>query len=121
MMRVEDFKLVLVILGLIAIVGLYPIYAIYYYQSAITKIVTVKEKWIKAAPGSNTMMYLFSDTEGNVYAVADELLLWKWDASDRWAKLEEGKTYRITFYGWRIHILSWYPNAIEIEEIEGND
>jgi len=117
-MRIEDLKFVLVILGLIIVVGSYPIYAICYYQSATTKMVTVKEKWIKAAPGSDTMTYLFSDTEGNVYAVADELLLWKWDASDRWAKLEEGKSYRITFYGWRIHILSWYPNAIEIEEIE---
>jgi len=91
-------------------------YLVMFYQSATVRTVTIKEKWVKAS-GSDKQIYLFSDTDGNVYCIVDELLLWRFDASDRWAKLEVGKTYRITFYGWRIQFFSWYPNAIEIEEI----
>jgi len=111
-MELDDL-VVLVIIGVILVnsIGIYC-----YYTSATVKIVTVKEKWIKAS-GSSMQIYLFSDTEGNVYCIRDDPLLWKWDASDRWAKLEAGRTYRITFYGWRVHILSLYPNAVNIEEI----
>ena len=107
------------VLGFILIaLALFGFYLCAFYSSKTVKVVTVKEKWVKYYNGG--AKYLFSDTEGNVYSIEDCLWLWKWDASDRYAKIEPGHTYRITFYGWRIHILSWYPNAVEIVPIAGN-
>lgn len=110
-MDLTEVAAVLVIAGLIMAV---PIWIVAVHASAITLTVTVKEKWVK---GAEQQLYLFSDTDGNVYAIADAWELWNFDASNRWARLEEGKTYLITFYKWRIPILSWYQTAIYIEEI----
>jgi len=87
-------------------------------SSRTVKIVTIKEKWIKAAEASTNMKYLFSDTHNNVYEITDEPFLLVFDASNRYAMIEEGKKYRVTLYGWRIPFLSWYPNAVWIEETE---
>jgi len=100
-----------IVLLILAVAG----FALAWFASEEEKIVTVKEKWVKYH--GNDAKYLFSDTEGNVYCITDNIFLWRWDASNRYAKLEEGKTYKIKFYGWRIPILSQYQNAIEIEEI----
>jgi hypothetical protein len=80
--------------------------------------ITVEEKWVKAQDGGS-MKYLFSDTKGNVYSVEDSWCKWTFDASDRFAKLEKGKTYRIETFGrrMRLPIRSNYPNAIRIEEV----
>lgn len=102
-------------IGLLAIlaVGIVGGFLHAFYASEETKTVTVKEKWVKYQ--RDDQKYLFSDMQGNVYAIDDSLLLWVWDASDRYAKIEEGQTYTITTYWWRIRILSWYTNAVEIE------
>ena len=103
-----------VVLSILAI----AIFAHVWFASEEEKIITVKEKWVKYH-GSDAK-YLFSDTEGNVYCITDEILLGKWDASNRYAKLEEGKTYKVKLYGWRIPIFSFYQNAVEIEEINND-
>jgi len=105
--------LILIISLIVIVIG---ISATNYYHSRFTREVTVERIWIKRS-GSSTDKYLFSDTNGNVYEITDSTLLWLFDASDRWTKIEEGKTYRIEFIGWRSHFWSWYPNAIKIEEI----
>lgn len=87
-----------------------------FYSTKTVRVVTVKEKWIKAS-GSDRQRYLFSDTRGNVYQIKDSWMLLRFDASDRWARLDVGETYRITFYGWRIRFWSMYRNAVEIEEV----
>lgn len=88
-----------------------------YKSTREVKTIRVQRMWIKQyGKGSK---YLFSDENGNVYSIEDSLELWIFDASDRWASMQEGKTYRVTLYGWRWHFFSWYKNAIEIEEIEG--
>lgn len=94
------------------VVGALIAYPVAYRTSDVTKTVTVKEKWVKYH--NDDAKYLFSDTQGNVYSIEDSLWVWSWDASDRYASVEEGKTYTITTYGWRVRIFSWYPNAIEI-------
>ena len=92
------------------------IFGVLYFASRTEKIVTVKEKWIKESGGS--MKYLFSDQDGNVYSIEDAWVFLKFEASDRWAKLDVGKTYKLTLYGWRIYFFSWYQNAVWIEEVK---
>lgn len=77
--------------------------------------ITVKEKWIKYH--ENDAKYLISDTDNTVYSIEDSFWFWTWDASDRYARIEIGKAYTIKTIGWRIHILSWYKNIIELKQI----
>jgi len=109
----DFFEAGMTFLVVILLVSLPFGYTILYYSSATEKTITVKEKWVKYY--DNGAKYLFSDTEGNVYSIEDSILLLKFDASDRYAKLEVGKTYRVKLYGWRVRMLSWYQNAVEIE------
>jgi len=109
--------LVLILLIIIAIVIGTVAWQGILHSSRVEKIVTVERIWIKGA-GDNVQKYLFSDTEGTVYQITDEIGLMVFDASNRWARTHEGKTYRIIFYGWRNQLFSWYQNAIEIEEID---
>ena len=83
-----------------------------------THEITIDKMWTKASSNSdNAQIYLVSDADANVYCVKDTMLFWKFDASDRWAKLDEGKTYAVTTVGWRVRFASMYPNIIEIEEV----
>ena len=106
------------LVGIILIIGIliavFVIYVGLLYASRTVKIVTVRDKWIKQYSGDG--IYLFSDMNGSVYSIQDEIVFGKWEASDRWARLEVGCTYRITLYGWRIHFFSFYQNALVIEE-----
>jgi len=112
----DVINIFLLLLFLLLLISATTGYAFLYYNSAMEKVITVKEKWVKYYGGG--AKYLFSDTEGNVYSVEDSWLLLKFDASDRYAKLEAGKTYRVRLYGWRIRLLSWYQNAVEVEPME---
>jgi len=77
--------------------------------------ITVHEKWIKGQ-GENGQKYLFSDQNGNVFSIEDSYWKWTFDASDRFANIQENKTYDIKTFGRRSHWFSNYPNAIEITE-----
>jgi len=90
-------------------------YAIPYYASPAKHTIVVYEKWTTG--GSSAANYFFSDTYGNVYSVENSWLLLQYDMSERYAALQEGKTYEITTYGWRIKWLGFYPNAVKIELI----
>lgn len=105
------------LLLIILILGSITMYCILWKESKVSTIIKVQEKWIKAS-GSDQQSYLFSDADNNVYQITDEPIYFIWDASDRWAKIQEGKTYMITTIGWRIRFLSWYPNAIRIRSTE---
>ena len=74
--------------------------------------ITVEDKWIKATKDSSD--YMISDTSGNVYVVSDSLILLSFDASDRYAAIDVGRTYGVTTIGWRVPMLSMYPNIVEI-------
>ena len=103
----------LMVIGIVLVLVALLAYPIALYNSAETKKITVQEKWMKVHQDQGK--YLVSDTEGNVYAIQDSVWLWKFDASDRYARVEANNTYNITTYGWRVRILSWYPNILALE------
>jgi len=100
----------------ILFVGFYIIYPLTDSQEGV--IVTVHEKWVKSQ--GKGMIYLFSDSFGNVYSIEDSWIKQEFDASDRYAKIQPGKTYRIDTFGKRLHIPTNYPNAIHIEEVKSS-
>ena len=91
-----------------------------HYASKQQQEITVDKMWTKYHKSSGqdaTEKYLVSDTDGSVYCIQDDLFFFKFDASDRWARLDVGHTYLVTTVGWRITYGSQYPNIIEIEEV----
>ena len=101
----------LAILVIIAIAMIYPIALL---NSEHQQEITIDEKWSKYHGGG--AKYLVSTTDGDVYSMEDSTWFLTWDASDRYASIEEGETYTCTVIGWRVPILSWYQNLIAIED-----
>jgi hypothetical protein len=91
-----------------------------YLVSRDKTTITVDRMWIKSV-GEGSQKYLVSDTDGVVYEITDSLPLLQFDASNRWAKINVGKTYEIVTYGWRNYFLSWYKNIVKFTEISTKD
>lgn len=106
-------RLYCVIGGILLVVALLA-YPLALYASEQQCEITIKEKWTKTH--DNEMKYLVSDIDGNVYCIEDSSVFLKWDASNRYAALDEGKIYSVTLVGWRVPMLSMYQNIVEIEE-----
>lgn len=96
---------------LICWVVLYPIA---WSMSGSYRTITVNEKE-RVYQNRDSSKYLVFTDQG-VFEVTDSLLWMSFDASDRYAELKPGHTYRIYEKGWRSGILSMYPNILEIEE-----
>lgn len=81
------------------------------YSNNIETTITVKDKYVKGQEG----LYIVVDTNNNVYKIKDLLFIGKFNSSDIYNRVEIGKTYTITTSGYRIHILSDYPNINKIQ------
>lgn len=53
-----------------------------------------------------------------VLRTGDSLFSWHWDSADLYASIEDGHTYQFTTRGWRVPILTWFPNVVEAEEVK---
>jgi hypothetical protein len=107
------------ILGLVVIVAAIAWCGVLVAGAAISVVVTedrtitVQEKLGAHGEGGD---YLIIDTDGNVYSVEDNYLLGSFDASNRYAKLQEGGMYKIRTNGIRLPLLSWYPNIMSSQQ-----
>ena len=77
--------------------------------------ITITKAWVKQTDDS--AKYLVATTDGDVYSIEDSFCYFAWDASDRYAAIDIGKTYQVTTIGWRFQPRSIYRNIIELEEI----
>lgn len=55
-------------------------------------------------------------TDHGEFSIGDSLALMRWDSSTVAAKFEDGKRYRAEVIGWRVPLLSMYPNVVEVKE-----
>ena len=76
--------------------------------------ITVADKYIKRS--RETDIYLIVDENKNTYKITD--LFFKFNSTDLYNELEKGNTYIVKTSGFRIKILSQYPNINEIEKVE---
>jgi len=86
-----------------------------YRNSSETVSFKVKktERITQGAGDALTSKYLvFTETE--VFEITDSFCYWRWNSSDLYGKIENGKTYDAMVAGWRIPFLSWYRNIIEM-------
>lgn len=70
--------------------------------------------------GKVTSTYLIFTDQG-VFRNDDATWFAKFDSSDFYGNLDVGKTYRLKVYGWRIPILSMYPNIVRMKEVSDAD
>lgn len=89
-----------------------------YSGSRFEETITITGKDVKNTSESSTYMVF---TDKGTYCVKDSLLFWRWDSSDMYGSLHEGGTYEIEAVGWRVPILSMYPNILEASDTEGGE
>lgn len=67
-------------------------------------------KYLIYGEDKNGKTYVFEDT--------DTLFRGKFNSSDVYGALKEGKTYELTVIGFRVHILNWYENIIDFKVVK---
>lgn len=78
--------------------------------------ITVTDKYIKRSGEAD--IYLIVDENKNTYKITDLFFKFKFNSTDLYNELEKGNTYIVKTSGFRIKILSQYPNINEIEKVE---
>ena len=100
---------VVVAIFLISMVGGF----IFQITTMFSKTITIKNTYTRLS--GRKMWYMVAATNGDLYRVGN--LWWKGDfnEADEWANLAAGKTYKVSGYGIRVPVLSWYPTIYEIK------
>jgi len=82
------------------------------YSNHFSRTITVKEKTNYGT--GRYMRNIILDTNGNVYGVENAYLVLHFDAINKYAALERGKTYHVSGYGISIPFLQMFPNITQI-------
>lgn len=106
-------------MGLVAVSIIFSYFYSFGTVRTITIQVTEKERIVEASgSGENQSIsskYLVFTKDHDVLENTDSLLWLKWNSSSVQGQLHEGETYTVKVYGWRIGLLSMYPNIVSIE------
>ena len=78
--------------------------------------ITIRDKYIKRSAKYD--IYLVVDEYKNTYKITDLFFKFKFNSTDLYNQLEIGKTYKIKTSGFRIKILSEYPNINRVEKVK---
>lgn len=70
----------------------------------------IDSKYLIYGEDENGKTYVFEDT--------DTLFRGKFNSSDVYGALKEGKTYELTVIGFRVHIFNWYENIIDFKAVK---
>ena len=104
----------------IVLSGLMMVKAGYTYGTTFNKKITVEDKFerVTGDKSSTSQVFCVSTKDGEVYHVRKSLWYWQFYSTELWSNLKKEKTYEIKAYGWRIGMLSIYPNIVDVKEIE---
>ncbi len=80
----------------------------YVYASTNTRRIRIKRKYKYVKSGMTSFMII--DMDENHYSLNNSIWFWKWDAIEDWYSLDNEREINIKFYGYRIPILSLFPN-----------
>lgn len=104
---------------LLAFAALLSVSAAYNYgtMASATVIVSEKERIVETdGDGGVSSKYLVFTDQG-VFENQDTIFHFKFNSSDVYGELSAGDTFEISYYGWRVGLLSWYPNIIEVKKV----
>jgi hypothetical protein len=110
--------LITLVLAAAVILAFPIIYGVALHASEKTVTLTVEDKdsvtVSNGDQGSKNEYRVYTDR--GVYKVVDSIFYLDFRAADRYAALKVGRTYACKQAGWRIGIVSAFPNLIECEE-----
>ncbi|MFP4313413.1 MAG: DUF1523 family protein [Alphaproteobacteria bacterium] len=75
--------------------------------------VSDKERIVETDTDGNTSSKYLVFTDVGTFENTDTLLRMKFRSSDLQGSLQEGESYNATVYGWRIGLMSNYPNIVD--------
>lgn len=99
------------------IIGVFLVlFYIYYFSTQFSNVeITVKKDDILKATGRyNTNM--IGTTDGRVFSVSTNPLIFRFNASELLNHFEPGKTYIVSGYGKRVPMLGLYPHITAVQK-----
>lgn len=87
----------------------------YFTQTSVTDTVLDKERVQNCDSKSCSSRYLIFGAN-ETYEDADDMLLFKFNSSDVYGHIQQGKKYKFRVVGWRIPFFSWYRNIVGVEQ-----
>lgn len=117
-MKKKGFTLIelIVVLCMVFVIGCILVPGIIKVCNQQVKTITVTGKESHRHGDSNDKYLVY--TTDTTYEITDSLLKWRWDSSDLYGKIEEGKTYRVETGGYRIPLFSMYENIYTATPVE---
>lgn len=70
----------------------------------------------RASTESGSDMRVYTDC--GIFRVKDSLFLGRWDSADVYQRIKVGESYDFETAGWRVPLLSWFPNIVSAEEVQ---
>ena len=108
-----------IVVALVVIVLCVVLSALYAHgtKETIEIVVTDKERIVERSGESVSSKYLVF-TESETFECTDSLWHLKYDSSDQYGRMQEGKKYMVTVYGWRLPFSSTYRNIVTVQHLE---
>jgi hypothetical protein len=101
---------------LVAFVLMFLVWLTFPYLTSETEVVKIiKTERINNQKNTDSQYLIYTDK--GVYKNVDQWRIWKFNSSDIYGKLEQGKVFKIKSYGFRITFFDIYPNINTIEEV----
>lgn len=88
-------------------------YPVFHYVTQDHATFTV-DKAERVVDGNSSRYLIF--TENETFENTDSIAFFKFNSSDIYGRIDEGKTYKAKVSGTRVPFLSWYRSIIEIQE-----
>ena len=85
------------------------------HKIVIEKEITIGQKYIRLAGRYSHYQIVY--TEGNNYVLGDSAFLLEFNSTDDYAKIKEGKTYKVHGYWFRLPFMSWFPKIYKYKEV----
>ncbi len=110
-------KIVLTVGGLILVLLLGVVTSPYWTHGTSEVTVTDVQSKLMDRHGQREDVYLVFTTDGT-YRNTDSLYYFKYNSSDIQGKLAQKGRFRISYYGFRVPVLSLYKNITKAEKLE---
>ncbi len=87
------------------------------------EIVTVKNKYVYTKVYGDfligsTQSFNFVSDNGKIYNIPNSIIEFQFDSEDKWAILQEGCTYKVSYWGIRHPFLGLYPRIYHIIQLK---
>jgi hypothetical protein len=82
---------------------------------------TVTDEYVMRYNDSDYFHIVIETDDGESHILQNKDAMWwgKWDSADVQQEIVEGGRYRLTVAGWRVRFMSWFPNVVEYERLDG--